>query len=597
MFSHVVTHRPSTIDIALTKGVALNFNSIETIHGLTSDHRPVILKMGPPDGGRPIPIRKITNWKRVSTALEKIDTPNLNSIPNDIASTDEIDFAIGALTNHVRTVVEESEREVPASSDRRKFPPDILELIRAKNAALRRASAYPTPEYRSRARALQREVKARVREFRNEMAIDDAEIAECLADSIETQCSRFLRTTSLISVASRKRFSKTSLEPEDDLAPVSLSEVQTLVKSLNTRKAPGLDGISNKAIKCFSIPLLSLLVAIINAFIKNCYFPPAWKEAEVIGIHKPGKPRDLPPSYRPISLLSAHSCPQQVLRLVEYVSEGFETERSTVAVFFDVAKAFDRQTDISHLGMSALTRQDVLSEQEFLKAPPSPLLYSAYTNDVPRPSSSGVQLALFADDTALFYGSRNRSTDSLSSLQRAIDELGQWFRKWRIEVNPDKSAAIQFKYGVTLDKNLHFRDHIERVRNTALFYKARLGAVLGRKSKLSRRNKRTIYKMCIRTVMTYASPVFAHAARKHYIDYRSSTYSYSTRPPLTASGRAGREPTRDGFLRHPMPRRLRPGVVHSVCHAPSALACAVRPHSVKLSKSSDLSSDSSRPTK
>ncbi|GBP22611.1 Probable RNA-directed DNA polymerase from transposon BS [Eumeta japonica] len=100
----------------------------------------------------------------------------------------------------------------------------------------------------------------------------------------------------------------------------------------------------------------------------------------------------------------AHSCPQQVLRLVEYVSEGFETERSTVAVFFDVAKAFDRQTDISHLGMSALTRQDVLSEQEFLKAPPSPLLYSAYTNDVPRPSSSGVQLALFADDTALFYG-------------------------------------------------------------------------------------------------------------------------------------------------------------------------------------------------
>ncbi|GBP22708.1 hypothetical protein EVAR_13989_1 [Eumeta japonica] len=167
-FPHVITHRPSTIDIALTKGVALNFNSIETIHGLISDHRRVILKMGTPDGGRPIPIRKITNWKRVSTALEEIDTPNLNSFPNDITSTDEIDFAIDAYTNHVRTVVEESEREVPASSDHRKFPPDILELIRAKNAALRRASAYPTPDYRSRARALQREVKARVREFRNE---------------------------------------------------------------------------------------------------------------------------------------------------------------------------------------------------------------------------------------------------------------------------------------------------------------------------------------------------------------------------------------------------------------------------------------------
>ncbi|GBP49817.1 hypothetical protein EVAR_83766_1 [Eumeta japonica] len=99
--------------------------------------------MGSPDGGRPIPIRKITNGKECRPR-EEIDTPNLNSIPNDIASTEEIDFAIGALTNHVRTVVEESERAVPASSDRRKFPPDILELIGAKNAALRRLSAYPT---------------------------------------------------------------------------------------------------------------------------------------------------------------------------------------------------------------------------------------------------------------------------------------------------------------------------------------------------------------------------------------------------------------------------------------------------------------------
>ncbi|GBP20889.1 RNA-directed DNA polymerase from mobile element jockey [Eumeta japonica] len=95
---------------------------------------------------------------------------------------------------------------------------------------------------------------------------------------------------------------------------------------------------------------------------------------------------------------------------------------------------------------------------------------------------------------------------------RAIDELGQWFRNWRIEVNPEKSQH-DYKYlGVTLDKNLHFRDPIECVRKTALFYKARLGAMVGRKSKLSRRYKRTIYKMCIMTVMTYVFPVFAHAA-------------------------------------------------------------------------------------
>ncbi|GBP89456.1 RNA-directed DNA polymerase from mobile element jockey [Eumeta japonica] len=172
----------------------------------------------------------------------------------------------------------------------------------------------------------------------------------------------------------------------------------------------------------------------------------------------------------------------------------------------------------------------------------SPLLYSVYTNDIPR-SSSGVQLALFADDTALYLrGQTERSIYPL--LQMAIEELARWFQTWRIEVNAEKSAAISFIYrkgrspevvargtpslrinntpipwqhtykylGITLDRNLHFRDHIKRVRKTAIFYQSRLKGMLGRNSKLSLRNKRTLYLMCIRTVLTYASPVFAHAA-------------------------------------------------------------------------------------
>ncbi|GBP29735.1 RNA-directed DNA polymerase from mobile element jockey [Eumeta japonica] len=121
-FPHVVTHRPSTIDIALTKGIALNFNSIETIHGLTSDHRPVILKWDLPTAG--------------------------GLFPSDSGRGERA--------------------EVPASSGSPEVSARYSRIDKSKNAALRRASAYPTPEYRSRARALQREVKARVREFRNE---------------------------------------------------------------------------------------------------------------------------------------------------------------------------------------------------------------------------------------------------------------------------------------------------------------------------------------------------------------------------------------------------------------------------------------------
>ncbi|GBP11871.1 Probable RNA-directed DNA polymerase from transposon BS [Eumeta japonica] len=452
--------------------------------------------------------------------------------------------ALGARPHQsIATVVENSSREVPAADSRRKLPEDVRVLLRAKNAAMRRASVYPTCENRSCARALQRKVKAWIQEFKNDkwsilmeeitpshqaywklakalksdgylptpalrkpdntFAVDDREKAECLADSIEQQCSN----NSIHDAAHSHRIEeevrmKISLEPQDDLAPVSVDEIQKHIKALKTKKAPGLDGVSNKALKGFSLPLMALLVAIFNACFKNCYFPPIWKEAVVIGLPKPGKPRDLSASYRLISLLSElgklfektiktrlsehligkgliinkqfgfrpnHSCPQQVHRLVEHISEGFKKKRKTVAVFFDVAKAFDR---------------------------------------------------------------------------RAIDELTRWLRLWRIKVNPEKSAAIRFNYskhkkkftvpfnaptlhidnasipwqhnykylGVTLDKHLHFRNHVARVSKLIKFCQSRLYGMIGRKSKMSLRNKRTLYLMCIRPVMTYACPVFAHAA-------------------------------------------------------------------------------------
>ncbi|GBP90920.1 RNA-directed DNA polymerase from mobile element jockey [Eumeta japonica] len=301
------------------------------------------------------PLRKtITSWKKVSA--EETDTPVLNNIPDDIVSTDDIDNAIGALTSHITTVVENSSRKVPAKSDRKELPRDVIELIRDKNAALRRAGKYPTRENRSRARALQRRELSpppALKRPDNSIAFDDREKAECLADSIEHQCSENppYDAEHVRRVEEEVRH-RVSLPPKDGLDPITLDEVSKLIKGLKIRKSPGRDTISSKAIKCFSAPLVALLVAIFNACIQNCYFPTAWKEAVVIGIPKPGKPRDLPASYRPISLLSVLDltilAPQQALRLVEYISEGFKIKRKTVAVFFDVAKAFDR---VWHAGL------------------------------------------------------------------------------------------------------------------------------------------------------------------------------------------------------------------------------------------------------
>ncbi|GBP26353.1 hypothetical protein EVAR_95526_1 [Eumeta japonica] len=70
-------------------------------------------------------VKTITNWQKASTALEEINNPILNSIPNDIVSTDNIDNATGALTNHIRTVVKNSSKVVPANSFSKELSSDV----------------------------------------------------------------------------------------------------------------------------------------------------------------------------------------------------------------------------------------------------------------------------------------------------------------------------------------------------------------------------------------------------------------------------------------------------------------------------------------
>ncbi|GBP24721.1 Probable RNA-directed DNA polymerase from transposon BS [Eumeta japonica] len=301
-----VRHRSEILNLVVLKGVILYLSSIETIHCFASDHVLVLLKLDSFIGEeQSFETKTIIDWKRVSTALEEVDTPNLNVIPDDI---------------------------VP---DRRGLPADVRELIRAKNAALRHASAYLTPEYSASpptrsegvrevkndnwstlmeqitpnhkaywavAKALKFDVCVAVPAFKkpdNNLAFDHQEKAEYIVDSIELQWS--LNPVPLdfehVNSVENEVFRRSLLPTKDDLPSVSADEVQKLIKELKLRKAPGLDGVNNKAIKCFSLPLLALLVAIFNACFKNCHFPEAWKEAVIIGIPKLGKPRNPSISY------------------------------------------------------------------------------------------------------------------------------------------------------------------------------------------------------------------------------------------------------------------------------------------------------------
>ena len=143
-------------------------------------------------------------------------------------------------------------------------------------------------------------------------------------------------------------------------------EVQEDIGGLKVSKAPGPNGIPNKAV--------SFLDLIFNAILLTHHFPTTWKQARVISILKPGKDPALPASYRPIRLLDTigkifekillartlhevsvrglmrdeqfgfrprHSTSLQLARLVERITRNFGEKRLTGALFLDVAKAFD----------------------------------------------------------------------------------------------------------------------------------------------------------------------------------------------------------------------------------------------------------------
>jgi hypothetical protein len=103
----------------------------------------------------------------------------------------------------------------------------------------------------------------------------------------------------MVDVALRSYF----LTPASESTLTTPEEIQEVTRGLRVSKAPGPNGIPNRALKHLPQRAVSLLVQIFNAILLTHHFPLVWKHARVFSILKPGKDPTLPSSYRPISLL------------------------------------------------------------------------------------------------------------------------------------------------------------------------------------------------------------------------------------------------------------------------------------------------------
>ena len=70
-----------------------------------------------------------------------------------------------------------------------------------------------------------------------------------------------------------------------------------------------------------------------------------------------------------------------------------------------------------------------------------PVLYTIFTSDMP--ISEDITTATYADDTALI-SCNNNSAEASRILQRHVDVISNWFKKWNICINPEKSTHVTF---------------------------------------------------------------------------------------------------------------------------------------------------------
>jgi hypothetical protein len=159
------------------------------------------------------------------------------------------------------------------------------------------------------------------------------------------------------------------------ITPFSLTEVKDAIKKCNSHKAPGFDLITGPILQALPQKAILLLTTIYNSMLWRTYFPLLWKFAQIIMIHKPGKPPTRVTSYRPISLLpilskiferlflkrlhkdanidqkisthqfgfrEKHSTIEQCHRIVHRILQSLEEKKLCTAAFLDIQQAFDR---------------------------------------------------------------------------------------------------------------------------------------------------------------------------------------------------------------------------------------------------------------
>lgn len=168
---------------------------------------------------------------------------------------------------------------------------------------------------------------------------------------------------------------------------------------------------------------------------------------------------------------------QQLLRITNDIIKGFNNNKVTAMLLLDIEKAFDKvwidgliYKLIQYNYPSALIKliHSYMTDRKFkvtisgiktseilitVGVPQGsilgPILFIIFINDIP--TFLKTKLALFADDTAI-YAQSFHATVAAKQTQIHVSQLEQYYKKWKISLNAEKTEAIVFSKKRTSNK-------------------------------------------------------------------------------------------------------------------------------------------------
>jgi len=296
------------------------------------------------------------------------------------------------------------------------------------------------------------------------------------------------------------------------LTPVDKKELIEHISSLKINSAPGKDGISARIIKEHHPALLEPIKHIINLIITTSKVPSHFKMAIITPVHKSGDVTKIE-NYRPISIISnlaklfekcikkrimnylennkilyskqygfrqGVSTKEAVFDLINNIYDSLNNKRKTLAVFLDLAKAFDMvphdklliklekigiRGAVLELFRSYLSnRQQHVKIGDLLSKPLvinrgipqgtvlGPILFLIYINDMSRELQNG-SLISYADDTVLVFEGEHWDT-TIETTKLGIINIDKWLKNNSLLLNQSKTKYMKFSLSGGQQENL-----------------------------------------------------------------------------------------------------------------------------------------------